>query len=93
MAPAALLPQVQLLFYYCFEVGSVAPQSFTKPVGIAVHINQIRSGWNCVYIKKVSEEIFGMTVAVNVALFAIFEGEEKYSKICDHQQSNDEADT
>ena len=29
-----------------------------------------------VYIsKKVSEEIFGMTVAVNVALFATYEGE------------------
>ena len=41
LAPAALLPQVQLLFYYCFEVGSVVPQSFTEPVGIAFHINQI----------------------------------------------------
>lgn len=33
---------MQLLFYYCFEVGSVVPQSFTEPVGIAFHINQIR---------------------------------------------------
>jgi len=43
-----------------------------------------------VYIsKKVSEEIFGMTVAVNVALFAIFEGEEKYSKICENIKTAD----
>lgn len=43
-----------------------------------------------VYIsKKVSEEIFGMTVAVNVALFAIYEGEEKYSKICENIKTAD----
>lgn len=43
-----------------------------------------------VYIsKKVSEEIFGMTVAVNVALFATFEGEEKYSKICENIMTAD----
>ncbi len=34
-------PQVQLLFYYCFEVSSVVPQIFTEPVGIAFHINHI----------------------------------------------------
>ena len=44
LAPAALLPQVQLLFYYCFEVSSVVPQSFTEPVGIAFYINQITVG-------------------------------------------------
>lgn len=43
-----------------------------------------------VYIsKKVSEEIFGMTVAVNVALFATYEGEDKYSKICGHIKTAD----
>jgi hypothetical protein len=31
-----------------------------------------------------TEEIFGMTVAVNVALFASYEDEEKYSKMCDY---------
>ena len=41
MSPAALLPQAQLLFYYCFEVSSVVPQIFTEPVGIAFHINHI----------------------------------------------------
>jgi hypothetical protein len=36
-----------------------------------------------VYIsKKVSEEVFGMVVAVNVALFAKYEGENRFSKIC-----------
>lgn len=44
LAPAVLLPQVQLLFYYCFEVSSVVPQSFTEPVGIAFYINQITVG-------------------------------------------------
>lgn len=43
-----------------------------------------------VYIsKKVSEEIFGMTVAVNVALFAAYNGEEKYSKICQYIKTAD----
>ena len=41
LAPAALLPQVQLLFYYCFEIGSIATKCFSKSVGIAFHINQI----------------------------------------------------
>lgn len=35
---------MQLLFYYCFEVSSVVPQSFTEPVGIAFYINQITVG-------------------------------------------------
>lgn len=43
-----------------------------------------------VYIsKKVSEEIFGMTVAVNVALFATYDGEEKFSKICEDIKTAD----
>lgn len=43
-----------------------------------------------VYIsKKVSEEIFGMVAAVNVALFAAYSGEKKYSKICDSIQISD----
>ena len=43
-----------------------------------------------VYIsKKVSEEIFGMTVAVNVALFASYDGEEKFSEICNHIKTTD----
>ena len=33
-----------MLFYYCFEVSSVVPQSFTEPVGIAFYINQITVG-------------------------------------------------
>ena len=32
---------MQLLFYYCFEVGSIATKCFSKSVGIAFHINQI----------------------------------------------------
>ena len=39
--PVSYTHLVQLLFYYCVEVGSVVPQSFTEPVGIAFHINQI----------------------------------------------------
>ena len=43
-----------------------------------------------VYIsKKVSEEIFGMAIAVNVALFAKYDGEDKFSKICEKIKTAD----